>query len=103
LFEGQGYTHVPPISVIGYNASLLPDNGREGRRFNRTTGLGDIVAPLFRLVSLAFLQCSCSEALATVHFYFFGKSWRKNEAVQMDSKENRAAEGSPPTLPLNNL
>jgi len=36
-------------------------------------------------------------------FLLFGKSWRKNEAVQMDSKENRAAEGSPPTLPLNNL
>ncbi|KAF5843270.1 hypothetical protein DUNSADRAFT_72 [Dunaliella salina] len=43
------YLHVPPISVIGYNESLLPPNGRGAAMdFRPATGLGDLVTPLFR-------------------------------------------------------
>eukprot|EP00967_Tisochrysis_lutea_P033441 scaffold39796_cov23-Tisochrysis_lutea.AAC.1 len=47
---GHDYLHVPPISVIGYNESLLPPDGRAASMegFRPATGLGDLVTPLFR-------------------------------------------------------
>ena len=47
VYAGHTYTHIPPLSVIGGNTSLLPleDQPPQG---TPTPGHGDLVVPNFR-------------------------------------------------------